>query len=108
MINLELSAEFRVDPVFRSDPDEMGPVELSELRIPDSLAHRIRDWDDRFQSSFNPEYPPDSGFKSLDERESHNRDGKRLAEELQSALGNGYSVTFVPLAPMRVDLKQEA
>ncbi len=96
MIHLRLGNEFFAPPIFCSNLDQMGHIEVNSLPISNELKDLISKWDQRFQKTFNADYPPDSHFLSPELRDNHIEKGFNLAERLQIELGEGYSVEYTP------------
>jgi hypothetical protein len=96
MINLRLANEYLAGPVFCPDLDQMGHVDIEDLPVSRSLSDKIRMWDDEYQSTFNDEYPPDSGFCSPQEKVRHVNEGCLLAQEMQAELGDSYKIEYCP------------
>jgi hypothetical protein len=97
MKKLRFGAVYGAPPIFNPDLDRMGYVEVSELKLPPSLAGDINVWNQEFQKTFCEDYPPDSGFDSLARMAQHNTRGAELALLLQKALGGDTLVQFIPL-----------
>ncbi len=97
MKELRFGAVYGAPPIFNPDLDRMGYVEVSELKLPPSLAKDINIWNQEFQKTFCEDYPPDSGFDSIASMEQHNAQGAELALLLQRALGRDALVQFIPL-----------
>lgn len=98
MTSLRVSSEYMVSPVFCEDSNSMGPVELDELPISNELKKSIGDWDRRFQETFNSEYPPDSNYPQGSDKKTHDSEGRRLVQALQTELGTTYDITYKGLA----------
>ena len=94
MKNTRMSREYLASPIFLSDVDCMGHVDIADMAISRGLARDISSWDHEYQSTFNDEYPPDSGFDSLGESNRHSNEGRCLAERLQQELGSEYVVEY--------------
>lgn len=95
MINLRLTSEYMAGPIFCSDPDAMGHVDVVDMPLSKRLKIKINAWNNKYQATFNSDYPPDSGFKTREERIQHELEGAFLAYEMQEELGKGYVVKFV-------------
>lgn len=95
---LKFGVEYLAPPLFNTCLEEMGHEELDELGLPESLLNQIKGWDRIFQETFCDEYPPDSGFKTIDEIRIHNEEGLRLCAALQEFFTSRYTVEFVPLS----------
>lgn len=100
MKELRFGAVYGAPPIFDPDLDRMGYVEASELDIPPSLTKDIEIWNLEFQKTFREDYPPDSGFDSLEKMAQHNAHGAELALLLQRALGEETVVRFIPLTQL--------
>jgi hypothetical protein len=74
-------------------PDNPDPAAFG---LPADLADDIARWDERFQSTFVSDDPASSGFPGRTEAEKFDEEGRTLAGRLQSALGEGYDVEYVP------------
>jgi len=97
MKTLRLGAVCGAPPIFNADIEEMGYVEPSELYISPHLLAQLEAWNVEFQQTFSDDYPPDSRFKSDDERNRHNERGAELAALLQREIGANAQVEFIPL-----------
>ena len=88
---------FGAAPIFIPDLDRMGYIELTELKLPPTLIREIDHWNHEFQDTFCEDYPPDSGFDSLERKTQHNNRGADLAHLIQKELGGEVLVRFIPL-----------
>ena len=75
----------------------MGHIDIGDLPISRTLSDKVKLWDDEYQSTFNDEYPRDSGFCFPQEKVRHVNDGRGLAQEMQAELGSSYNVEYCPL-----------
>lgn len=96
MTTLRLAKEYLAGPVFCPDFEKMGHIDVEELPVSEELKRAIQAWDSEYQSTFNDDYPPESGFASSELEVAHTRQGAELAERLQAELGEGYSVEYKP------------
>ena len=96
MITIRLAKEYLASPIFCPDVDTMGHVEVEDLPISKSLIKAINDWNAEYQSTYNDDYPPDSGFNTLEEDADHVSRGAVLAERLRAELGDSYFVQYEP------------
>lgn len=81
---------FRLAPEFGCWPiwddatgDNLDPVELA---ISPALVERIRRWDDAFQTTLDPAYPPDSRFPDEAAEAAWRAEGNALFDTLCEAL----------------------
>lgn len=96
MIRLRLTSEYLAGPIFCPDPDRMGHVDIEDLPLSQELKAQISEWDSRYQSTFNSDYPPDSGFASPDAELQHAAEGEQLAKSIQQELEGSYTVEYWP------------
>ncbi len=76
-------AEYLVDdPVWDSHVDHLGPVVLADLGVSAQLIRRLRAWNERFNSIALTNFE----FSGADEQRRWERDGLRLAYDLQNEL----------------------
>ncbi len=97
MKKLRFGAVYGAPPIFNSTPDEMGYVDIDDLNLSSALLVEIKKWDLKFQETFVDDYPPDSGFKVLEDLQLHNKVGAELAELTRKELGSNVIIEFVPL-----------
>ena len=91
-MNLKLMAEYECHPIWDGTPSRN--VSLDELSISDQLRMAVREWNSRFQGTFDRQNPMASGFATSTESEAFNEDGRILAIHLSRELG--HQVGFVP------------
>lgn len=82
---------FRLSPEFGCWPiwdDATGDnVDPAELPLSPALVERIRRWDDAFQATLDPAYPPDSRFPDETAEAAWRAGGNALFDALIAALG---------------------
>ena len=82
---------FRLAPEFGCWPiwDDATGDNLDPAELPLSLAlvERIRRWDDAFQATLDPDYPPDSRFPDKAAEAAWRAEGNALFDALIAALG---------------------
>jgi len=96
MIRLRLTSEYLAGPIFCSDQDRMGHIDIEDLPISQKLKAKIREWDDAYQATFNNEYPPDSGFATPDAQLRHQDEGRRLVKLIREELDGIYTIEYLP------------
>lgn len=94
MIRLRLASEYLAGPIFCPEPDRMGHIDVDDLPLSQELKAQISAWDSEYQATFNSDYPPDSGFSSLEAKLRHIAKGEQLANKLQQELGGIYEVEY--------------
>jgi len=96
MIKLKLVNEYLAGPIFCSDSNRMGHIDVDTLPISQELKAGINLWNDEYQATFKSDYPPKSGFSSIKAALRHMAEGERLAQKLQQELENDYIVEYCP------------
>ncbi|UZE18712.1 hypothetical protein LOY70_03695 [Pseudomonas sp. B21-054] len=96
MIRLRLTSEYLAGPIFCPEPDKMGHVDVEGLPLSQELKTKVSEWDRKYQSTFNSDYPPDSGFSSPEAELQHAAEGEQLAKMIQQELQGSYSVEYCP------------
>lgn len=81
------------------DADEVTDV----LDLSDELRAAIAAWDDRFQATFNSDYPPDSAFPTPDDEAAWLAVGKELALRLRQEVPEAV-VTYATIEGKAVPL----
>lgn len=94
MINLRLTTEYMATPIFCTDPEEMGHLDVDDLPISDALKKNLKNWYQEYQSTFNEEHPQNSGFCSLQMAIVHAKKGESIAKQMQIELGENYRVEY--------------
>ena len=80
---LRVMAEYMCDdPVWDSDMDHMGPVELEKLGVSSQLAGRLRAWNEQYNGIALTGFE----FRTADEENAWQQSGLQLAYELQNEL----------------------
>jgi hypothetical protein len=74
----------------------MGHVDVEGLPLSQELKTKVSEWDRKCQSTFNSDYPPDSGFSSPEAELQHAAEGEQLAKMIQQELQGSYSVEYCP------------
>lgn len=86
--------EYMATPIFCSNDDNMGHVDVDALPVTDELKNKLKLWHADYQSTFDENYPPNSGFICRDADQAHIERGRQLAEQLRIELGEGYKVEY--------------
>lgn len=101
MRKLRMKPEYGTGSVW--DDDWNGESEIcprpSTLGASAELQADFEAWERVWEATFDPEHPPDGGFASDEDRVAFNIAGERLAERLQTELGPGVEIRFVPMGP---------
>ena len=94
MMNLRLVNEYFSPPLFCPDLEKMGHID--DLHISRGLKDELFLWDKEYQASFNDDYPPDSGFSSIEDEIRHKNVGVMLAKKMQKELEGRYLIEYLP------------
>jgi hypothetical protein len=98
--------EIKIRPEYGSSPIWMKNTEgwyenslLNEFRdiIPNELMISIVLWDEKFQKTFDIDYPPNSGFESVDALISFNEEGEKFVNELTLYFNGRFECLYFPL-----------
>jgi hypothetical protein len=81
MINLRLVNEYLSPSLFFPDLEKMGHIDIDDLPISRGLKDELFLWDKEYQATFNDDYPPDSGFSSIEDEIRHKNVGVMLAKK---------------------------
>lgn len=63
---------------------KMGHID--DLPISNGLKDELFLWDKEYQATFNDDYPPDSGFSSIEDEIRHKNVGLMLAKKCKRSL----------------------
>ncbi|GAO72638.1 hypothetical protein [Comamonas sp. E6] len=96
MINLRLVNEYLSPPLFCPDLEKMGHIDIDDLPISRGLKDELFLWDKEYQATFNDDYPPDSGFSSIEDEVRHKNVGVMLAKKMQKELEGRYLIEYLP------------
>ncbi|MFC5344152.1 hypothetical protein ACETK8_18575 [Brevundimonas staleyi] len=82
---IRLAPEFGCWPLW---DDESGDyLDPAALPLPPALAERIARWDDAYQATLDPDYPPDSRFPDAAAEAVWRAEGEAIFEALTDLLG---------------------
>ncbi|MES2165162.1 MAG: hypothetical protein V4476_28740 [Pseudomonadota bacterium] len=101
MKTLRFGATYGAPPFFDSSMENMGYVEVAAIDLPPQLVEEINLWDSQFQATFCDDYPPDSGFDSVEKLNLHNSHGAELAASIQRNVGAEVTILFIPLKSLK-------
>lgn len=96
MKKIKLMADYECFPLWDASPEGGGRnINPDELPISSSLKDRLNLWALKYDNTLNRDYPPDSGFKSDEEENQFNIEGRSIFEKLKEELGGSYTVTMM-------------
>ena len=82
----KLMPEYGCSPVWRLSDQPAENIPISELPVSKKLRESLEKWDETFQSTFDADYPPDSGFGDSKDGEAFLSKGQALVEEIRKEL----------------------
>jgi hypothetical protein len=89
---LVLYADYFADPLWTADRGKPGAmIALEDLPLPDHLRSELRAWAAVFDA-----LAAVCDWPSRSAREQWNHEGERLRDLVAEALGQGYSVSYLP------------
>jgi hypothetical protein len=94
-MKIKLMAEYGCSPIWDITENISKNILPENLSISKNLKLDIIKWADMFEQTLNKKYPPDSGFKSLEELNSFEEKAKELIKNLKNELGNEISIIYV-------------
>jgi hypothetical protein len=93
MRTIKLIAEYSCFPLWEIFDDAAKEnLDPRELPISEELKFALFDWADKFDSTLDQNYPPDSCFASKAEEEAFEEEGEMLFQQLQRELGEDFEV----------------
>jgi hypothetical protein len=86
-MQIKLMPEYGCSPAWQVGAGPARNIPIRDLAITQELREALERWDDRFQSTFNTSYPPDSGFRERSLSDAFLDEGEALASRLREELG---------------------
>jgi hypothetical protein len=83
-------------PLWEASPGKIGNIDPDDLEISADLKVRLAKWAKEYDGILVLDDPRLSGFKTREAEEQFRRDGLKLAEDLQSELGNEFEIILGP------------
>jgi hypothetical protein len=95
MRRIRLAPEYNTTSVWELyDDGGSEDIEPAELPISPGLQRDLTAWSAAWQSTFAPEYPPESSFPSADAEATFRRAGRELARRLADELNGIAEVSY--------------
>ena len=91
---IKVMAEYACYPLWHADGPDCGAVYDIPLGITKELKDRIDNWQIKYDSTLNQDYPPESSFKSQKEEIEFEKEGLFIWKELKKQLGPKYKITY--------------
>lgn len=92
-----LMPEYGCDPIWIEEQGIKKNITSDLLPIKSELIQQITEWNDKFQATFNDEYPPESGFLTISEKNTFNQEGCQLTMLLKENLSEAYIIEYLPV-----------
>jgi hypothetical protein len=98
-LTIGLRADWGIGPFWVTIGDE-GPdgYDTSEIAdvvpLSERLLAAVTEWNERFQATFNAEYPPDSSFATPEAEAVFVADGRKLTERIKDEAPGGTVVRY--------------
>ncbi|GAA4411024.1 hypothetical protein ACFQV2_39865 [Actinokineospora soli] len=88
LMMIKLMPDWGTGPLWVAKDGVSEPYDTDEITEVLSLSAELRTeiaaWDNRFQATFNAEYPPDSAFPTPEDEAVFIADGRELARRVQT------------------------
>lgn len=89
---IKLMADYLSYPLWDASPGGYGDIDPKTLPISQVLQQQLIDWALTYDQTLDMDYPPDSGFESVEAVMAFNRTGAALASQLRQELGTEYTI----------------
>lgn len=94
MKRLKLLAEYDCWPVWDISGDDTKDINPRLLNISSELVDLLNEWASDFETTFDDEYPPDSGFSSEEKEKEFLRKGDIIFQLLKEQLSGDTEVIY--------------
>jgi len=91
---IKIMADYECFPLWLSYDSFFENIDPNSLQITQELKEMLGEWADKFDSTLDREYPPDSGFKTLTEEAAFKEQGLRIYEMMTAQLMGKYEVHY--------------
>jgi hypothetical protein len=85
-------ADYYCFPLWKAGEGEVGNIDPRSLPISTRLQEQLLSWAKAYDQTLDSDYPPNSGFKSAEEKVEFEREAARLAAQLKDELGSEYVI----------------
>jgi hypothetical protein len=89
---IKLMPDYECSPLW--DIDEGGEITPDELPLSEETSDRLKMWARKYDRTLDKKDPKSSGFKSSEEEEAFEAEGRKLWEDIQKELGDDYEVLY--------------
>lgn len=92
MKKIKLMADYECYPLWNLAPGEYGDIAPRELPLSEELQERLLNWAKAYNAILNWDDPASSTFPNAAAEEAFKNEGHRIADALQTELGDTYEV----------------
>jgi hypothetical protein len=92
MRKIKLMADYFCFPLWEVSTEVFGDIDPNTLPISEKLQNQLMQWAAVYDGILNMEDPASTDFKSEDDRRAFEEEGYRLAQALQTELGENFEV----------------
>ena len=94
MRTIRVMADYGCYPLWEVSSDGLSNINPEELPISSTLKARLNLWSQKYEQTFDEEYPPDSGFSSLEEEEYFKTEGLLILNDLKLELASQFEIIY--------------
>lgn len=94
MRKLRFVFDYYTYPIWEELDDGLDNLEPDELPISQELKQSIYALDDKYQETYDASYPPNSGFKTEEEKRFFIEERLTLFNRLKAELPNNFKITL--------------
>ena len=92
--SLKMMADYGGMVLWHTGGKDVGPIDPDELPISNDLKRELYSWAEKYDQTLCKNYPPDSGFKSIEEENAFEEEGLRLFNALKTELPETTKVIY--------------
>lgn len=94
-IRLRVLAEYECWPLWQEVRNGVRNLAPEDLGLPESLASGFHAWARKYEETFDPTYPMNSGFADVASENEFYAQGLELAREMAAMIGDDAEVYFL-------------
>jgi hypothetical protein len=91
---LKIMPEYQCFPLWLKGDGIFENISPDDLPISNALKIRLTNWQNKFDSTLNHDYPPESGFKSLVEEDLFEEEGRKIWTQILEELHSEYDIQY--------------
>jgi hypothetical protein len=89
---IKLMTDYGCHPLWWDGQGRVGNIDPALLGLSEELRRELQSWATRYDAILNHDDPRASGFRSRDDEQSFEEDGRSLKAKLEDALGPSFEV----------------